>query len=120
MRGATTEDPLINLAGTGEQSFRPKLTKEERANHQKKNECFYCGKPGHFARECRKRPGRQQGDCPQYNPTRTCATETGEDIPPPPVTIIEEEDAVVVALLYQDLHYHFAVPDNPMDPTGDF
>jgi hypothetical protein len=44
----------------------------------------------------------------------------GDDVPPPPVMIIEEEDAVVVASLYQDLHYHFAVPDDPVDPTGDF
>jgi hypothetical protein len=120
MRGATTEDTSINLAGTGERSFRPKLTKEERTNRQKKNECFYCGKQGHFARECRKRPGGQQGDCPQYNPTRTRTTETGDDVPPPPVMIIDEEDAAVVASLYQDPHYHFAVPDNPADPIGDF
>jgi hypothetical protein len=34
--------------------------------------------------------------------------------------IIEEEDAAVIASLYQDPHYHFAVPDDPADPTGDF
>jgi hypothetical protein len=94
--------------------------KEECTNHQKKNECFYCGKPGHFVRECCKQPSGQQGDHPQYNPTRTHTTETGEDVPPPPVTIIEEEDSAVIALLYQDLHYHFTVPDDPVDPTGDF
>jgi hypothetical protein len=94
--------------------------KEEHTNCQKKNECFYCGKPGHFARECCKQPDGQQGDCPQYNPTRTCATDTGEDTPSPPPVIIEEDNSAVIALLYQDLHYHFMVPDNPTNPTGDF
>jgi hypothetical protein len=94
--------------------------KEEHTNRQKKNKCFYCGKPGHFARECRKRPGRQQGDHPRYNPTKTHTTETRDDTPAPPVTITEEEDTAVVASLYQDPHYHFVVPDDPADPTGDF
>jgi hypothetical protein len=121
IKGATTEDPSINLASTGEQSFQPKLIKEEHANHQKKNECFYCRRPGHFARECCKQPGGQQGDCPWYNPTRTCTTNTREDTPPPPpVTIIDEEDSAVIALLYQDPHYHFTVPNDPSNPTGDF
>jgi hypothetical protein len=44
----------------------------------------------------------------------------GEDVPPSPVMIIEEEDAAVVASLYQDPHYHLAVPNDPADPTGDF
>jgi hypothetical protein len=44
----------------------------------------------------------------------------GEDAPPPPATITEEEDSVIIASLYQDLHYHFTVPDDPADPTGDF
>jgi hypothetical protein len=34
--------------------------------------------------------------------------------------ITEEEDAAVIASLYQDPHYHFVVPDDPADPTGDF
>jgi hypothetical protein len=44
----------------------------------------------------------------------------GEDAPLPPATITEEEDSMIVASLYQDPHYHFTVPNDPADPTGDF
>jgi hypothetical protein len=57
VRGATTDDPSINLADTNNpRPKRGKLSKEERERRFKAGHCLYCDKKGHYAKECRARP----------------------------------------------------------------
>jgi len=46
-----SNDPSINAVDTEVRAFK-KLSKEEQDNQQKNNECFYCGKKYHFAKDC--------------------------------------------------------------------
>jgi hypothetical protein len=43
-------------------SSRPRLTEEERAHRAMNNQCFYCGKPGHRANNCRFKLQQTQGN----------------------------------------------------------
>jgi len=116
IRNTNTEEPGPSDANV--QVFKAKkLTKEERDKRGKNNKCFYCGKPGHFARECRSRPNGQQGRRPHFNPARTHVTETGEEAPS---ELTPTEEATVVASLYHDPQFHFEVLDDPANITKDF
>jgi hypothetical protein len=88
-----------------------KLTPEERTKRTQNNECFYCGKKGHFARECRSRPqGNYRGrGRPRTGPqsARTRVTETGEETPAEPT---ESTDTATVSRVYHDPEHHFTVP----------
>jgi hypothetical protein len=115
VRSNNTDDPSINAADANVQAFKPKrLTKEEKDKCNKNNECYYRGKPGHFACECRQHPSGNRGGRPHFNPAQTRVTDTGEEAPPEHPT---EEDAAVVASLYHDPEYHFDVLQPPADPT---
>jgi hypothetical protein len=118
IRANTTDDTSINLAETDVRGSRfKKLTKEDREKRMKNGECLYCGKQGHFARECRTRPaGRGRGQGPRYNPTRTRLTDIGEEAPS---ELPESSDATVVSRIYQDPQYHFTVPE-PTNAVEDF
>ena len=120
IRHTATDDPNISYADTTQPNTKKgKLSKEEREQRFKSGVCLYCGKKGHFARECRSRPNTNQTGRPCYNnPARTRATEVTTEHPteePKP------DNAATVAQVYQDPQYHFVTPDSQsIDPSEDF
>jgi hypothetical protein len=120
-RGATTNDPSINLADTNNPSpKRGKLSKEERERRFKAGHCLYCDKKGHYAKECRARPLNQQSGRSRFPPpARTRATTTGEEAPPDEPN--DTENAAAIARVYQDPEFNFLAPDSqPADDAADF
>jgi len=116
MRSNSTDDANVNLANTSDPPRYQKLSKEEKATRKASNTCFYCGKEGHFARNCRSRPPCRRP--PFKGQARTRATETGEEAPSENKE--EQTDTTTVLRIYQDPQYHFEIPEIAINKVEDF
>ena len=101
MRSNTTDDANVNLANTSDPPQYQKLSEEEKTARKASNACFYCGKEGRFARNCRSRPPRNRPLV--KGQARTRATETEEKAPSKDKE--EQADTTMVSRIYQD-HSH--------------
>ena len=116
MRSNATEDANVNLANTSDPPRYQKLSEDKKAARKASNACFYCGKEGHFARNCKSRPPRCRP--PFKGQARTRATETGEEAPSE--TKEDQTDTTTVSRIYHDPQYHFEIPEIAIDETEDF
>ena len=88
IRATTQEDPppatQINALSAPNMK-REKISKEERDRRFQNKLCLYCGKPNHFAKECRQKKMNAQGRRPGIPPNvrATTSQETTEEAPPP-------------------------------------
>jgi hypothetical protein len=113
-RAMTTEEDTTQVnATTTRPQIGGKLSKEEKDRRFKEKLCFYCGKPGHSAKECRtkkynqsqgtRRPGTSSRPRSDF---KVQAMTTQED---PQEATIEDHPAQIAAV-YQSLHPCFITP----------
>ena len=112
----TTDDTNVNLANMSDPPRYQKLSEEKKATRKASNACFYCGKEGHFARNCRSRPPHHRP--PFKGQARTRATETREEAPSENKE--EQTDTTMVSHIYQDPQYHFEIPEIAINEVEDF
>ena len=116
MRSSTTDDANVNLTNMSDSPRYQKLSEEEKAARKASNACFYCGKEGHFVRNCRSCPPRRRP--PFKGQARTRVTETGEEAPSENKE--EHTDTTTVSRIYHDPQYHFEIPEIAIDEVEDF
>ena len=79
-QSSTNDDIALRTGGKPHGRSRGNKSSDDRKTRTKKGDCFNCGKPGHFANECRSAPNRSRTQSHCANVTDTLSDDDDDTV----------------------------------------